>query len=132
MADDTGQRASILVVDDDENVRKVLRRMLESAGYEVLEAANGRIAMTEFRDRRVDLLITDIFMPEQEGMETISTVRRDYPHLKIIAISGRTGGVYLKMARLLGAQATLEKPLRLEKVLETVRAVLEDVGSETP
>ncbi|MEK7407135.1 MAG: response regulator [Acidobacteriota bacterium] len=118
------QRVRILVVDDDADVRLVLRRMLEGAGHEVIEAPNGKAAMAECRSQPVDLMITDIFMPEQEGMETISQVRREYPHLKIIAVSGQTSALYLKMTKLLGAQATLEKPLRMEKVLETVKEVL--------
>ncbi len=118
------QRVRILVVDDDDDVRLVLRRMLEGAGYEVIEAPNGRAAMVECRNQPVDLMITDIFMPDQEGMETINQVRREYPQLKVIAISGQASTVYLKMAKLLGAQATLEKPLRMEKVLETVKEVL--------
>lgn len=117
--------ASILIVDDDEMVRRVLRRMLETAGYEVREAPNGKVAMQECERQPVDLLITDIFMPEQEGMETISSLRRNRPNLKIIAISGVAGDHYLKMARLLGARATLQKPLRLGVVLETVRTTLE-------
>lgn len=117
--------ASIIVVDDDDTVRRVLRRMLESVGYEVREAPNGRRAVAEFHNRPADLLITDIFMPEQEGIETISALRREHPDLKIIAISGIAGDHYLRMAKLLGARATLQKPLRLATVLDTVRATLE-------
>jgi DNA-binding NtrC family response regulator len=124
MGDESRAAVSILVVDDDDAVRHVLRRMLESAGYEVRDAPNGRLAMIEFNRRPADLLITDIFMPEQEGMETIGVVRRDHPELKVIAISGVAGDHYLRMARLMGACATLQKPLRLAKVLETVRTTL--------
>jgi len=116
--------ARILVVDDEDEVRLSLRRMLESAGYEVLEASDGQEAMKVCRSRPLDLVITDIFMPGQEGMETIQALRREFPTLKVIAITGKTPEVYLKTARLLGAQATLEKPLRLETLLEAVRAVL--------
>jgi len=70
------------------------------------------------------LMITDIFMPEQEGMETIQAVRREFPNLAIIAFSGKAPDVYLKTARLLGAQAILQKPVRLESLLEAVRAAL--------
>lgn len=124
MEDESKPAVSILVVDDDDAVRRVLRRMLESAGYEVRDAPNGRLALMEFDRRPADLLITDIFMPQQEGMETISAVRRDYPDLKVIAISGAAGDHYLKMAKLMGARATLQKPLRLATVLETVRTTL--------
>ncbi|MGB9605557.1 MAG: response regulator [Bryobacteraceae bacterium] len=116
--------ARILVVDDEDSVRLALRRMLESAGYRVEEAANGRIAMSLCRANPPDLMILDIFMPEQEGIETIQAMRREFPAVKILAISGQNAGIYLRMARLLGAHATLEKPLRMETVLETVRSLL--------
>ncbi len=120
----------ILVVDDEDDVRLTLRSMLESAGYQVLEAPNGKVAMTICRSQPVDLMITDIFMPEQEGMETIQAVRREFPNLPIIALSGKAPGVYLKTARLLGAQATLEKPIRLQTLLETVRTLLQPDRSQ--
>jgi DNA-binding NtrC family response regulator len=116
---------SILVVDDDDTVRRVLRRMLETAGYEVREAPNGKVAMLELSRQPADLLITDIFMPEQEGMETINALRGKYPGLRIIAISGVGGDHYLKMAKFLGVRATLLKPLRLGMVLEAVKTTLE-------
>lgn len=118
----------ILVVDDEEGARLAIRRMLESAGYEVLEAANGRVALTICREQRVDLVITDIFMPEQEGMETIRALRREFPGMGVIAVSGRASEVYMKTAQLLGAQATLTKPLRMESLLKAVRAVLRGRG----
>ncbi|MGE5569099.1 MAG: response regulator [Rhodospirillales bacterium] len=115
---------SILVVDDDDTIRHILRRMLEGAGYEVREAPNGKVAIEELRRRPAHVMITDIFMPEQEGIETIRIARKDYPDLGIIAISGAAGENYLKMAELLGASASLLKPFRLKDVLETVRATL--------
>jgi len=124
MSDSSSPAIRILVVDDDETVRMALRRMLESAGYEVLDAPNGRVAMNLCRTNPPALMITDIFMPEQEGMETIRVMRREFPDVKLIAVSGQAGGLYLRMAKLLGAQATLEKPLRMETVLGTVRSVL--------
>jgi DNA-binding NtrC family response regulator len=131
MSEETRRPVSILVVDDDDTVRRVLRRMLESADYEVREATNGRHAMVEFRRQPADLLITDIFMPEQEGMETIRALRQEHPGLKIIAISGAAGDPYLKMASMLGAWATLHKPLRLATVLQTVREALNG-SAESP
>jgi len=114
----------ILVVDDEEGARLALRRMLESAGYRVLEAPNGRVALNLCHSRHVDLVITDIFMPEQEGMETIRALRREFPGVKVVAVSGKASEVYMKTAKLLGAEATLEKPLRMESLLETVRSLL--------
>jgi DNA-binding NtrC family response regulator len=116
--------ASIVVVDDDAGVRRALRDVLEKDGYQVREAPNGRLAMQEVRRERADILITDIFMPEQEGVETIGAARRAYPDLKIIAISGAAGAGYLEVARLMGAHATLSKPFLPSQVRETVRTIL--------
>ena len=116
--------AAILVVDDDEEVRKVLRLMLERASYTVIEAANGKEALARAADTRVSVVITDLVMPEQEGLETIQVLRREQPGLKIIAMSGAFGGEFLKMAGLLGAHATLQKPPRLQAVLESIQKVL--------
>lgn len=112
---------AILVVDDDSEVRHVLRTILESAGYTVAEADNGRQALAECRARRIGLMITDLVMPDQEGIETIKLARRTYPELRIIAISGAFGGEYLRIAELLGADAALPKPLRMDALLEAVR-----------
>lgn len=114
----------ILVVDDDAVVRKVLCEMLKTNGYEVAEAANGKQALDNSQKARFDLVITDLVMPEIEGIETIKTLRREQPELKIVAMSGAFGGEYLTIAGLLGAHATLQKPLRLEVVLNTVRQTL--------
>ena len=75
-------------------------------------------------DQPVDVVITDLIMPEQEGMETISRIKRDFPNIKIIAISGALGGRYLRVAELLGAHAVLNKPLDPEQLLQTVQSVL--------
>lgn len=124
MSYDPIRGCSILVVDDDDTIRHILRRMLEGAGYEVREAPNGKVAIEELSRRPAHVMITDIFMPEQEGIETIRIARKTYPDLGIIAISGAAGENYLKMAELLGASASLLKPFRLKDVLETVRATL--------
>jgi DNA-binding response OmpR family regulator len=124
MGEDSSRVYSILVVDDDDTIRHILRKMLENAGYEVREAPNGRVAMEELSRRPARVMITDIFMPEQEGIETIRIARKTYPDLGIIAISGAAGEHYLNMAKLLGATASLLKPFHLKEVLETVRATL--------
>ncbi len=116
--------ASVLVVDDDENVRKVLRWMLESGGYRVLEAGDGYQALAQVRGEHIDLVMTDLVMPEQEGIETIQAIRREWPSLKVIAISGAFGGEFLRIAKLLGAHSTLQKPLRAEDVLRAVADAL--------
>lgn len=116
--------ARILIVDDDAGVRQVLKNMLVAAGYTVTLANNGREAMERLQREGFDLIITDLVMPEQEGIETIKLLRRDYPEVKIIAISGAFGGDYLRIAGFLGAHRTLAKPVRMETVIRTVEEAL--------
>jgi PAS domain S-box-containing protein len=116
--------ARIVVADDEAGVRSFLRLVLESAGYQVMEAPNGKLALQEARAGRVDLVITDLVMPEQEGIETIRALRRDVPGVGIIAISGALGPQFLEVARMLGAQAVLSKPLSAELLLVKVAEVL--------
>lgn len=116
--------ARILIVDDDAGVRQVLKSMLVVAGYTVALANNGREAMERLGRERFDLIITDLVMPEQEGIETIKLLRRDYPEVKIIAISGAFGGDYLRIAGFLGAHRTIAKPVRMETVIRTVEEAL--------
>jgi DNA-binding response OmpR family regulator len=118
-------RASrILVVDDEAAVRGLLRRMLESGGHAVIEAPDGKQALRQALEGGVDLVITDLVMPEQEGIETIRALRRDVPGVGIIAISGAFEGQLLKMASLLGADAALKKPVSAEVLLASVAEVL--------
>lgn len=122
----------ILVVEDDEPLRVVLREVLERTGHEVAEAANGRAAMEIQRCRGADLVITDIIMPEVDGIETIMALRREYPSVKIIAISGgsRVGPrEFLNLARVLGAHRTLHKPFALREMLDAVDELLGKGGT---
>jgi CheY-like chemotaxis protein len=114
----------ILVADDEAEVRRFLRTALEDGGYQVVEAANGKQALAEARAGGVDLVITDIVMPEQEGIETILALRKEAPSVGIIAISGAFGGQYLEMAHVLGAQAVLSKPVSAELLLAKVAEAL--------
>lgn len=114
----------ILVVDDDEGVRDVIRSMLESAGYAVLLAENGKEAMKLLKTQRADLILTDLVMPEQEGIETIKALRLEYPDVKVIAMSGAFGGDYLRIASYLGAHATLAKPIQMDALLKLVRGLM--------
>ncbi len=119
--------ARILVVDDDTEIRELLRQFLDRAGYEVLVASDGNAALNIHRATPVDLMITDIVMPEREGLETIMEIRHHSPSVKIIAISGggRVGAnEYLNVARVLGAQKTLSKPFELGELLSTIRDLL--------
>lgn len=120
---------SILLIDDDEALREALRLALERAGYSVVVARDGREGLRLFRRLPPDLVITDIVMEGQEGIETIQALRREAPGVKIIAMSGGgsrpgSGGSYLDAARLLGAQQTLEKPFEIQHLLTAVRVVL--------
>ena len=120
--------ARILIIDDDDHIRKMLRIMLENAGYnEVEDAENGYIGMKLIRKNPFDLVITDIVMPEKEGIETIMELRRDFPAVKIIAMSG--GGkigpeTYLEMAGHLGAGKALAKPFQQAELFDAVRELL--------
>jgi DNA-binding response OmpR family regulator len=115
----------ILVVDDEPYIRDLVREMLSMAGYEVEIAGNGNEAMVLFENGRFDLVLTDLMMPEKEGIETIQEMKLLAPELKIIAMSGRGGaGSFLNVARHLGADAILAKPFDNAKLLGTIREVL--------
>jgi len=116
--------ARILVADDEPGVRKFFRLALEQAGYEVTEAENGKQALEHALAGRVDLLITDLVMPEKEGIETIRALRREAPGVGIIAVSGAFGGMFLSHARMLGADVVLSKPVEAELLLAKVAEVL--------
>jgi CheY-like chemotaxis protein len=122
--------ARILIIDDDPNLRRLLARILQSDGHEVIEASNGTDGLARFAAAPPALVITDILMPEKEGIETIRDLRRLAPAVPIIAISG--GGVsqksmkFLDMAAKLGATAALAKPFRPPKLLETVARLLSE------
>lgn len=125
----------ILVVDDDDQFRRMVQRTLERAGYQVEPAANGREALQRFAASPADLVLTDLVMPEKEGLETIMELRRLWKTPRIIAMSG--GGrcspdEYLDAARVLGVAATLEKPFATRDLLAAVRAVLLCPPSQIP
>jgi hypothetical protein len=118
----------ILVVDDEAGVRSFLREVLQAQGHEAIEAANGKEALQVAGAQRVDLVIMDIVMPEQEGIETIRELRRMDAHIPIIAISGAFGGQFLKVAKLVGAHAVMDKPISPEMLLAKVAEVLTPRG----
>jgi len=117
--------ALILVIDDDPDVLDVIKVALESAGHEVLVAPDGQQGVKMYRARPADLIITDLFMPGQEGLETIKQLRIEFPEVSIIAISGRpTGGTMLSVAKHLGAKAILQKPFLPAELLKAVEEAL--------
>jgi CheY-like chemotaxis protein len=112
--------ATILVVDDSPGTRRILRHLLVKAGYAVEEAGGGRAALLRVAAGGVGLVITDLVMPEGEGLETIRSLRRDLPDLPVIAISGVPDESYLRMAKFLGARSALPKPITEEVLLAEV------------
>lgn len=123
----------VLVIDDDELVRATLVDTLQTAGIGVISAANGRIGVDLLQTADVEAVVTDILMPDQEGLETIREIKRNHPSLGILAISG--GGAtgidtqLLKFARELGADRTLPKPFSASELVTAVRAILTDRGA---
>lgn len=121
--------AHILVIDDEELARYTVREVLQSAGHEVAEAANGAKGIALQKAQSFDLVITDIIMPEKEGVETIIELKRDFPDLTIIGISGggRTRNLdFLKLAEQFGAERVLSKPFTEDHLLECVNSCLSE------
>ncbi len=119
---------TILVIEDDIQTRMMLGKMLNGAGYNIVEAGNGKDGVKLFNEIPVDLVLTDIVMPEQEGIETIRMLKEAVPKVKIIAMSGggRIGPEnYLSMARTLGAGQTLKKPIKRQDLLASVKEMLQ-------
>lgn len=123
----------ILLIDDDELLRRMLRIALRHCGYEVAEAGDGRQGLKLHRSAPADLVVTDLIMPEQEGLETIQEFRRHHPTVKIIAMSG--GGRFcargvLPAAKFLGADRTFEKPFANQDLLAAIRELLAQTPSD--
>lgn len=121
-------RGKILIIDDDELMRTTLEAILGTAGYETATAANGRRGLDWLEQNSVDIVITDIYMPEQEGIETIIELRQNYPSIKVVAISG--GGEagtpsMLEFAEKLGAMRALHKPFTVDQVIGLVKELLD-------
>jgi len=118
--------ATILIIDDEESVRALLRVALETAGYKVTEAANGRQGLELYRLRPTDLVIVDMLMPVMNGLDMLLDLTREFLHAKVIAISGAGGEQnVLDVAKLLGARQTLQKPFSMTRLLDAVRYELE-------
>jgi len=126
--------AHILVIDDEVQIRDVLRTVLERVGYQVTEAGDGNEGLQIYAEGGIDLVVTDIIMPEKGGIDTIMDLRRDFPDVKVIAISG--GGMcgdvsYLDMALGVGADRAIGKPFVLDDFLESVEDLLSPKESVT-
>ncbi len=112
-------------MDDEESVRRYFQQVLANAGYDVRVARDGSIALQAIRERSFDLLLTDLVMPEREGLELIMILRKERPDLLVIAISGAFGGAFLEAAKALGANAVLLKPVSPDQLLGCRRTIAE-------
>jgi len=122
-----------LIIDDEPAVRKTLRTYLERAGYQVAEAGDGRTGLRLHAAAPADVIITDIFMPDFDGIETIRELRRVAPRVKVIVVSGGDSTGTLNMledAKLLGADRAFHKPLKPEELLGAVREMLSEGPQE--
>lgn len=120
--------ALIMIIDDDPMIRKMLTQAFVSENYDVIDAPDGRTALRKFKTEDVDVVITDIIMPDMEGIETIRELRKIRPDAKIIAFSG--GGSlspdgYLRIASSMGAQYTFQKPISIKELSKAVKDLLE-------
>jgi len=113
----------ICLIDDDHDVRRTLRSQLESGGFKVVEASNGLEGLRLLEHHPCELVIVDLIMPEKEGLSTILELKTRFPHVRILAITGRAD--YLKLARELGAHEALPKPIHVATLLDTVRKLVE-------
>jgi len=119
---------SILVVDDENQIRRLVRETLEQAGYHITEGRDGKEALQQYRLAPVDLVIMDILMPNQDGLETTVALRREFPDVKIIVITGGSDMIgaliFFDVAKMLAPHGTLQKPFEMKTLLETVQAEL--------
>lgn len=119
--------AKILVVDDEIQIRGMLKAVLESAGHDVILAEDGNVGMKLFAEQAFDLVVTDLIMPDKEGLEMVTEIRKSRPETKIIAMSGggRLGPTdYLKYAEKLGAHISLTKPFENQELVTCVEKLL--------
>jgi CheY-like chemotaxis protein len=118
----------ILVVDDEPQIRDMLHEALVRAGYEVHEASDGKQAIDMLRKQSFDVVISDILMPEKDGLEVIMYLQRESPMTKCIAISSPSNRVFLQSAQLLGATRVVEKPFTVSEMESAVREILQSPG----
>jgi len=119
--------AHLLIIDDDDLFRPMLRENLEQLGHTVTEASNGKEGLARYASAPADLVFTDLIMPEKEGIETIIELRKKWPDIKIIAMSGGGRGTatnYLKTAQQLGAKYTLAKPFSNDELVAAINNML--------
>ena len=125
--------ARIMVVDDEEAVREILRAMLERESHSVVEAENGKVALDRLQEEQADVVVADLFMPEMDGLQLITKLREESPETKVVAISGSVyerRHRFLEIAGRMDSVRTLAKPFTAQEVQEVVREVLEDKGAD--
>lgn len=119
--------AQILIIEDESNIRQLVKEIVESIGHEATIAANGQEGIEAYRKDPVDLVITDIVMPEKDGVETIRELKHHHPNVKVIAITGYRGQYNrLPAAEYVGAQKTLVKPFAKSDLVDAVKQLLSD------
>jgi CheY-like chemotaxis protein len=124
--------ATILLVEDERTVRHLLRAILEEAGHGVIEACDGADALAQYQSHRTDLILADLMMQKKDGLMFIAEVQREFPHAKIVAMTGGDGTLApAHEARMLGVSSVLRKPLDLEKLLQRTRRTQRS-GSASP
>ncbi|MBW8905854.1 MAG: response regulator [Betaproteobacteria bacterium] len=111
----------VLVIEDDAQVREYVRLALELHEHQALTADNGRQALAYLDGHAVDAVITDVFMPEMDGIETLAVLRKKFPDMRVVAMSGRPGVDYLAIARELGVTRTLRKPFEISELLAALK-----------
>lgn len=119
--------ARVLVIDDQEPIRRIVRRALENDGHEVLDASDGELGMGLLERAPVDVVITDIFMPGMDGIQTLREIRKRFPTIKVIAMSGGDSSGLLDLredAELLGAVKSVHKPFTAREIVDAVRSAL--------
>ena len=115
--------ACILVVDDTNDVREVLREMLEREGYDVLDAPDGKEGLRIYQENDIDLVISDVLMPEKDGIEMVMQLKFNFPEAKVIVLTGGPEG-FLKVAEKYDVKYTFKKPVDRKKLIEAVRDML--------
>ena len=110
----------VLVIEDNSELRNLVRIALEAGGHEVLTAQHGADALAYLNGHAVHAVVTDIFMPEMDGIEVIATLREQFPDIKVIAMSGRPGVDYLAVAKELGAARILRKPFGMDELMHAL------------
>ena len=123
----------ILIIEDDHHILLMMKKMLGNKGFEIILASNGNEGLEMFKKNKFDLVITDIIMPEKEGLETIREMKRMRPDLKIIAMSG--GGKisadnYLETAKIFGASKLLSKPFSRQQLVTAVQEIMGESGED--